>query len=115
AINASDLAAMGACPVAAVMALACPPRTSPRALDGIVDGFVRAARRWRTPLVGGNLAAASELSITITLLGSAPGRIVRRVGARVGDALLVSGHIGGMGTAVRTRLAGSGARLPAVP
>src|SRR5262249_50683653 len=48
-------------------------------------------------------------------VGSARARLGRGAGARVGDALVVSGHIGGMGTAVRTRLAGSGARLPAVP
>lgn len=114
-VNASDLAAMGAIPTAAVMALACPPGTPVAALDGIVDGFARAARRRQTTLVGGNLTRAAELSVTITLFGTAPGRVVRRSGARPGDVLFLSGEIGRRSAAVRARLAGRSVTMRPVP
>ncbi|MFN8544322.1 MAG: thiamine-phosphate kinase [Candidatus Binatia bacterium] len=114
-VNASDLAAMGATPVAALLALECPPDLPVRTIDGLVAGLVSAARRHGARLVGGNVAAGPHLAITVTLVGTTQGPLVRRAGARPGDLLCVSGRLGAVGYAVRERLAGRPARIPDPP
>jgi len=114
-VNASDLAAMGAVPVAAVMALEATPRTAAVTLDGIVAGFVAAARPHQVALVGGNLARGARLSVTVTLLGRAGPVVATRAGARAGDHVFVTGHLGAVGLAVRERRRGRAVPLPPVP
>ena len=55
----SDLAAMGARPLAVVAALAAPPTLSLAHAEGIVRGLLDGARRWDAPLVGGNVVHAA--------------------------------------------------------
>tara|TARA_E500000331_G_scaffold57033_5_gene51145 strand:+ start:11473 stop:12474 length:1002 start_codon:yes stop_codon:yes gene_type:complete len=91
--NLSDLAAMGANPMAVLSAL-----TLPEAEDGFLqdlsDTFRRECDRWQVPLVGGNLCQG-PLSITLTVIGTVPsGSALCRNGARVGDDLYVSGTLG---------------------
>ncbi len=114
-VNLSDVAAMGGTPRAAVVALAAPPRLPARVLDQLMRGLAADARRHGVAVVGGNLAAADQLAITVTLLGEAGVRIVRRGAARAGDDVWVTGTLGGAGTAVRALLAGRRARRPPVP
>jgi thiamine-monophosphate kinase len=114
-VNASDIAAMGGRPRFAVMALEVPSGTSARTLDGIVAGFVAAARRHVASLVGGNVTRGPALAITVTLFGTAGARIVTRAGASPGDRVVVTGRFGAMGAAVRDRRAGRRTPLPAVP
>jgi thiamine-monophosphate kinase len=94
AVNLSDLAAMGARPRWFLCALALPKalrRSAPR----LAKGMSRLARAQRTALVGGNVSAARELSITITAIGeTARGKALTRSGGRPGDALYVSGTLG---------------------
>ncbi len=115
AVNASDLAAMGAVPRFALLALEAPPRIPVADLDALTAGFVGAARRAGAVLVGGNLTAGPGLAVTATLLGEPVGRIVGRAGARAGDALFVTGTLGAAGAAVRRLRRGRRARLPAPP
>jgi len=112
AVNASDLAAMGAAPTFALLALEAPASLRVSDLDALVMGFARAARQAGARLVGGNLAAGPHLAITATLLGEAPGPVVARAGARPGDALYVTGTLGGAGLAVRALRAGRRTRWP---
>lgn len=114
-VNASDVAAMGGRPLAAVMALEVPRGTPAAVLDGVVAGFVTAARRHGAVLVGGNVARGPALAVTVTLLGRAGSRVVTRAGARPGDQVLVTGSLGAMGVAVRDRRRGRRAPLPRVP
>jgi thiamine-monophosphate kinase len=95
--NLSDLAAMGAQPTAAVLALTLDPRVSVRWLEQFYRGLAAAARRWRVRIVGGDLTQAKNfVGAYLTLLGSAAGpRIVTRIGARAGDAIYVTGQLGG--------------------
>jgi len=94
--NLSDLAAMGGRPAAAVLALTLDPRTSLAWLEQFYRGLAACARRYRTPVVGGDIAQADGvLAASLTLLGSAAGaRILTRTGARVGDAIYVTGVLG---------------------
>jgi thiamine-monophosphate kinase len=113
-VNLSDVAAMGATPLAVLVAIAAPPDLPVATLDGIMRGIAADARRSGADVVGGNLTSASHLAITITLLGEATGRVVTRAGARAGDAIWVTGRLGDAATAV-SRLAGGGSGRPPVP
>jgi thiamine-monophosphate kinase len=95
--NLSDLAAMGAQPTAAVLALTLDPRVSVRWLEQFYRGLAAAAKRWRVRIVGGDLTQAENfVGAYLTLLGSAAGlRVITRSGARAGDAIYVTGELGG--------------------
>jgi thiamine-monophosphate kinase len=95
----SDLAAMAAKPLAVLVALAIPDGLRSDVLE-IGDGIGDAARVTGARIVGGNLSAAGELSITTTVLGSAY-TVLSRGGAGDGDRLFVTGQLGGPATAVR--------------
>jgi thiamine-monophosphate kinase len=91
----SDLAAMGARPRAALIALILPPSLGDDELYAIVDGIAEAQREHACAVVGGNLARGAELSITTTVLGEAGAAMLTRAGAQVGDGLFVTGELGG--------------------
>jgi len=99
----SDLAAMGAKPVAAFLSLAVPSSmlSTKRGLDWIDRFFVglhRLGDLHRAPLAGGDTAESpsGRVLADIVLVGSAPrGRSLRRSGARAGDVLYVTGALGG--------------------
>jgi thiamine-monophosphate kinase len=90
---ASDVAAMGAVPVAALSALELPPGFSRNELDELASGQARAARSARCPIIGGNMARAEKLSVTTTLLGRADAPLTR-AGARAGQELWLVGEVG---------------------
>ena len=93
AVNISDLAASGAEPHALVVTLAAPN------LDGAValyEGIAEAG----VPVRGGDTTRADSVVITVTALGRAE-RVPGRAGARAGDALVVTGPLGGAGAAFR--------------
>lgn len=89
----SDLAAMGARPLAALANLALPSTFSDRDFARLVRGQAAAARALGCPIVGGNLARAGELSLTTTVLGHVERPLLRR-GARAGDELWLVGSVG---------------------
>lgn len=99
----SDLAAMGAMPLAAFLSLALPPDTlaepgSRRWLNGFLGGMSRLARTTPVPLAGGDTGQSSSplLMADIVLLGHLPrGTAMRRDRARPGDLLYVTGSLGG--------------------
>lgn len=93
AVNLSDLAAMGAQPAWALLALTL-PNANAHWLDGFLDGFEELARRHDVALVGGDITRGA-LSITITVHGFVPtGTALRRSGARPGDDVWVTGTLG---------------------
>jgi thiamine-monophosphate kinase len=96
AINASDIAAMGGRPAQAVATLILPSSTPPSFVDGVVSGMRDAAQRWGIALVGGDLSEGREMALSIALLGVPFGEAaVLRSGARAGDAICVTGSLGG--------------------
>jgi len=95
--NLSDLAAMGAAPVAAVLALTLDSRTRIAWLEQFYRGLAACARAHRLHIVGGDIAQSSgELAASLTLLGRATGkRMLLRAGARAGDHIYTTGTLGG--------------------
>ena len=63
-----------------------------------------AAARAGGALIGGNLASAAELSLTVTVVGAAVARPVTRAGGRPGDQLFVTGTLGGAALGLRSLL-----------
>lgn len=93
AVNLSDLAAMGAEPRFALLALTL-PADDPAFVRGFAIGFGILARRHGVALVGGD-TTRGPLAVSVTALGAVPrGTALRRAGARVGDDLWVSGTPG---------------------
>lgn len=107
----SDLAAMGARPVAAFLSLALPKSAARDSvwLDGFLDGLLALAAAHDVPLAGGDTSQSPSEHILadIVLMGAAPaGRALRRSGARAGDLLYCTGALGGA-AAELTALSGS--------
>jgi thiamine-monophosphate kinase len=98
----SDLAAMGARPLAAFLSLGLPAELTrpqgrkPAWIDRFFDGFLALAAAHNTPLAGGDLAQAQLAVADIVLVGAVPrNRALLRSGAQAGDLLFVTGSLGG--------------------
>lgn len=93
--NLSDLAAMGARPIAFTLALAMPAQATVANVLGMVRGMLREAAAGGCVLVGGNVTRAREISLSITAHGSVRrGRALRRDAGRAGDRLFLTGVLG---------------------
>ena len=93
-VNLSDLAAMGATPLAYLNSLTLSTADS-SAIASWSQGLRRAERQYQLSLLGGNICRASITSITISIIGQVPrGAALRRAGAQAGDDLYVSGSVG---------------------
>lgn len=103
---ASDLAAMGAAPLAMTCAVHVPRGRWGDAVEA-VSGVAARGREQRLPLVGGDLsgAASDALAIVVTVLGRRGAAracgYVPRTGARVGDVVVVTGSVGAAGAALQ--------------
>ncbi len=93
AVNLSDMAAMGATPAWATLALTVPDADSGW-LEQFAAGFLALADAHAVALVGGDMTRG-PLTISVQILGHAPhGAALRRSGAKAGDLLAVSGTLG---------------------
>ena len=92
----SDIAAMGAEPVAVFLSLALPAKLPQRWVDGFMRGLTRLARLHGVELAGGDTALSPDKILAdIVVVGAAPaGAAVRRSGAKPGDLLYVTGELG---------------------
>ena len=105
AVGLSDLAAMGAEPAWATLALTL-PAADERWVCDFSTGFGALARAHGVQLVGGD-TTRGPLSVTVQVHGLVPsGEAVRRSGARWGDLVFVTGTLGDAGLALRRMLAG---------
>ncbi|MGQ0547016.1 MAG: thiamine-phosphate kinase [Betaproteobacteria bacterium] len=112
AVNLSDLAAMGAAPRWALLALALPAADA-RWLEAFAAGLFALAERYGVELIGGDTTRAPLRTIAITAVGEVPaGVALFRGGARPGDDVWVSGELGGAALAlVHPQIAAAAARL----
>ena len=126
----SDLAAMGARPIAAFLSLGVPRELTRKRVpngswvDRFMAGLFRLAAAYNTPLAGGDLAESPVAIADIVLVGAVPaGKALLRSGAKAGDLLYVTGSLGGAaaglmrlsqaGTKARRRLSMDPATIPA--
>lgn len=102
AVNLSDLAAMGATPRWATLAVALPAEDDAW-LMAFTRGFFRVAEQYGIELVGGD-TTRGPLTLSVTVIGEVPpGEALRRDGARPGDDIWVSGVIGSAAAALAYR------------
>ena len=97
AVNVSDIAAMGAQPIAAFITIALPAHLNVEFLDELYAGFNEAARDWNFTIAGGDTTRSPrDLFFSITMIGAVPENRapLRRSGAKHGDAVLVTGTVG---------------------
>jgi thiamine-monophosphate kinase len=99
----SDLAAMGAEPGEAYTALGVPPDLDEDGCLELLAGLEQLAAETGTTLAGGDVSRAPVLSLAITVVGHGPepGRFVTRSGARAGDAVVLTGELGGAAAGLR--------------
>ncbi|MEX1127722.1 MAG: thiamine-phosphate kinase [Vicinamibacterales bacterium] len=97
AVNVSDIAAMGARPEFALLSLILPDGFTLADLDALLDGLLEMAAASKVALAGGNISRSpGPLIVDMTVTGSVrPRRILTRSGGRPGDALYVTGSVGG--------------------
>jgi thiamine-monophosphate kinase len=93
----SDIAAMAGTPTAALVTLALPKKFEHEFVERIYEGINALARQHHVAVVGGETTTNPErMLISISLLGFASrGKSVLRSGAKVGDAIFVTGELGG--------------------
>jgi thiamine-monophosphate kinase len=102
AVNLSDMAAMGAMPYWAMLALTV-PSVDHGWLAAFAKGFFDLAEEFSVSLIGGD-TTRGPLSLTITIMGEVPmGAALRRNGAKAGNDVWVSGNIGDAALAVAHR------------
>src|SRR5690242_11979732 len=112
----SDIAAMGARPVAAFLSLVIPPELVRKSKNGVgvgawldrfYSGLHLLAERWQVPLAGGDLAQSpggvhARVAADIVVIGAVKrGQALLRSGAKAGDAIYVTGTLGGAAAELR--------------
>lgn len=95
AVNLSDIAAMGGDPVAFVVTLGIPKGFPQSWVEKFYDGLIKLAKKHKVACVGGDMSGADQFFASIALIGKASGPVVKRSGARKGDWIGVTGHLGG--------------------
>lgn len=99
----SDLAAVGAEPAEAYVALGVPPDLELEEAERVYSGLAALARRTGSAVRGGDVTHACELWLCVTVLGTLPAvdRAVSRGGAEPGDVVIVTGELGGAAAGLR--------------
>ena len=95
-VNLSDLAAKGATPLGYLMTVSAPRGTPDAWFAGFAAGLAADQAEFAVTLLGGDTTSTpGPISLSLTIIGHvAPGRMVRRAGARAGDGIWVTGTIG---------------------
>lgn len=96
AANLSDLAAMGATAVGTVIGLGLPKETPVEWVQGLYEGFTACANPWGGAILGGDTCRSKHRTVAVTAFGVVdPAKILRRNAAYPGDALVITGTLGG--------------------
>lgn len=93
----SDIAAMAGTPNSALVTIGLPKQFDPERILSIYDGLAELAREHTVSITGGETTSSLErVFISIALIGFVPkGKPLGRAGAKVGDAIFVTGELGG--------------------
>jgi thiamine-monophosphate kinase len=95
AVNLSDIAAMGGIPKYALISLALPGQSEVEHISKFVDSLMHMAREFNVAVVGGNVAVARNVVITVTIIGCSKGKkVLERSTASFGQQIAVTGYVG---------------------
>lgn len=96
AVNISDIAAMGGEPTYAFISIGLPRETTVEFVDQLYSGMQKIATEYSVDIVGGDTVSAPQIVINVALLGEVESEnLILRSGAKAGDALVVTGDLGG--------------------
>ena len=110
AANVSDIAAMGARPAFALVTLCLPAESKVRDIDELYAGLRECAEAYGVAVAGGDIVSAPVFAITVALMGESmldrdgSPRLLRRSAAALGDAIAVTGSLGGSAGGLRALL-----------
>lgn len=93
AASLSDIAAMGASPISALVSLCIPKNIGMKAIRELYDGFDELTRKYRCDISGGDIVKCQTFGMTITVVGRAKEPMLRS-GARPNDSLFVTNFLG---------------------
>ncbi len=93
AASLSDIAAMGALPICALISLNLTKQIGIKQIDPLYKGFSQVARRYRCDIAGGDIVASPSFGMSITVIGRAR-KAMLRSGARPGQMLFVTNFLG---------------------
>ena len=107
-VNISDVAAMGATPVATLLSLALPEEMFGEWSQEFIRGYHKASKKYGVKLVGGDTTKSeSGVCISVTAIGRAPlVSLKRRSAAKAGDVVMVTGELGASAAGLRDVLTG---------
>jgi thiamine-monophosphate kinase len=95
AVNLSDIAAMGGIPRYALLSLSLPGELDVEDISRFIDGMMRLADKFKVAIVGGNVTAATNVVVTVTIIGSSEsGDLLKRSTAFPGQQVAVTGFLG---------------------
>lgn len=101
AVNLSDVAAMGAIPQFALVTLGLPLEVPVAWVDDLYRGMLAATARYGAQIVGGDIVRSPVLFITVAMTGITDLPLLMRSAARPGDAIAVTGPLGGSAGGLR--------------
>jgi thiamine-monophosphate kinase len=106
ASNISDVASMGGLPTYALVTLGLPPETEVADLESLYKGMLQIGNEYGMAIVGGDMVRSPVVFITVALTGALHGQPMVRTGARPGDLVAVTGHLGSSGGGLKLMLDG---------
>lgn len=94
-INISDIASMGAIPKYVLVSFALPNDLEVDFVENIYKGMWKSCDKYNIEIIGGNMTHSEKIVISITLIGEVDNKnLALRSGAKPGDLIFVSGHLG---------------------
>lgn len=96
AVNLSDIAAMGGKPVATFLSIALPKDAQGDWAERFIDGYAQISNLFEVPLLGGDTTSSlRDIAVNVGVLGRChSGQRLMRSGAKVGETIYVTGHLG---------------------
>ena len=96
AVNLSDIAAMGGTPTATFLSIALPKDAQGEWAERFIAGYAQISKQYGVPLLGGDTTSSlHDIAINVGVMGKCPvGKALCRDGAKIGETIYVTGHLG---------------------